>query len=215
MLCSLIKLWGAYSIANSIFGKMFVSDKNEPVAITLSYQNRDVTIVNNKEWTHCFTDHKNVVQLSEDVFKYDHRHHNHYIIGDVNVVDENTKNLKNNNTKKNVPLWVRRENVIHARKQEHKQAHKQQEHHKQAHKQQVHKQAPHKQAYVHNETRLGTQNSTKARRVEIKNNNTNVNQSLHLRHLHKNHQMEKLRKLIKVWLKKIDLATKKLNSLKH
>jgi len=82
MLCSLIKLWGAYSIANSIFGKMFVSDKNEPVAITLSYQNRDVTIVNNKEWTHCFTDHKNVVQLSEDVFKYDHRHHNHYIIGD-------------------------------------------------------------------------------------------------------------------------------------
>jgi len=133
----------------------------------------------------------------------------------INVVDENTKNLKNNNTKKNVPLWVRRENVIHARKQEHKQAHKQQEHHKQAHKQQVHKQAPHKQAYVHNETRLGTQNSTKARRVEIKNNNTNVNQSLHLRHLHKNHQMEKLRKLIKVWLKKIDLATKKLNSLKH
>ena len=90
MLCSLLRLWGAYSIANNMFpsnGKMFISPSEKPVALSLSYGNQDIIIVNDKEWLHCFTeekvkDIKDVHSLSNNVYKYRNDEHDYYIIHD-------------------------------------------------------------------------------------------------------------------------------------
>jgi len=98
MLCSLLKIWSTYSIANAVFpsyGKMFSNQADEPVAMMMSYRHRDVTIVNQKEFIHCFTTeiankaNVPIVSIAPDMFKFttleNDSNFDHYVFFDKNA----------------------------------------------------------------------------------------------------------------------------------
>ena len=76
MLCSLLKIWNAYTIANSSFGRMFSNQANEPVAMMMSYNHRNVAIVNQREYVPCFTTeiatkaNVPVITIAPDMYKF-------------------------------------------------------------------------------------------------------------------------------------------------
>jgi hypothetical protein len=76
MLCSLLKTWNAYTIANSSFGRMFSNQANEPVAMMMSYNHRNVAIVNQREYIPCFTTeiaakaNVPVITIAPDMYKF-------------------------------------------------------------------------------------------------------------------------------------------------
>ena len=98
MLCSLLKIWNTYVIANALFpgyGKMYSTPSDEPVAMTMAYRHREVTIVNQKEYMKCFTtevaDKFNaaVLTVAPDMYKFttslDKAVLDHYIFYDKNA----------------------------------------------------------------------------------------------------------------------------------
>ena len=98
MLCSLLKIWNTYTIANALFpgyGKMYSTPSDEPVAMTMAYRHREVTIVNQKEYMKCFTtevaDKFNaaVLTVAPDMYKFttslDKAVLDHYIFYDKNA----------------------------------------------------------------------------------------------------------------------------------
>ena len=98
MLCSLLKIWNTYTIANALFpgyGKMYSTPSDEPVAMTMAYRHREVTIVNQKEYMKCFTtevaDKFNaaVLTIAPDMYKFttslDKAVLDHYIFYDKNA----------------------------------------------------------------------------------------------------------------------------------
>ena len=98
MLCSLLKIWNTYTIANALFpgyGKMYSTPSDEPVAMTMAYRHREVTIVNHKEYMKCFTtevaDKFNaaVLTIAPDMYKFttslDKAVLDHYIFYDKNA----------------------------------------------------------------------------------------------------------------------------------
>ena len=79
MLCALLKVWQTYSLASGSFpnyGKMYSTQNDEPVAMMMSYRNREVTIVNHKEFMPCFTTevatklNVPVINISPNMFKF-------------------------------------------------------------------------------------------------------------------------------------------------
>lgn len=79
MLCALLKVWQTYSLASGSFpnyGKMYSTKNDEPVAMMMSYRNREVTIVNHKEFMPCFTTevatklNVPVINISPNMFKF-------------------------------------------------------------------------------------------------------------------------------------------------
>lgn len=79
MLCSLLKIWNTYTIANALFpgyGKTYSTPSNEPVAMTMGLRHSEVTIVNQKEYIKCFTtqvaDKFNaaIINIAPDMYKF-------------------------------------------------------------------------------------------------------------------------------------------------
>jgi len=99
MLCALLKVWQTYSLASGSFpnyGKMYSTQNDQPVAMMMSYRNREVTIVNHKEFMPCFTTevanklNVPVINISPDMFKFTHTASNgglfdHYVFYDSNA----------------------------------------------------------------------------------------------------------------------------------
>jgi len=98
MLCSLLKIWNTYVIANALFpgyGKMYSTPSDEPVAMTMAYRHREVTIVNHKEYMKCFTTevankfNAAVITIAPDMYKFttslDKAVLDHYIFYDRNA----------------------------------------------------------------------------------------------------------------------------------
>jgi hypothetical protein len=92
MLCSLLKIWNTYTIANSSFGKMFSNQADEPVAMMMSYNHRDVAIVNQREYVHCFTTevatkaNVPVITISPNMYKFTTENNfDHYVFYDENA----------------------------------------------------------------------------------------------------------------------------------
>ena len=99
MLCALLKVWQTYSLASGSFpnyGKMYSTQTDEPVAMMMSYRNREVTIVNHKEFMPCFTTevatklNVPVINISPNMFKFTNTASNgglfdHYVFYDSNA----------------------------------------------------------------------------------------------------------------------------------
>jgi hypothetical protein len=99
MLCSLLKVWQTYAVVNSSFpnyGKMYTTQTDEPVAMMMSYRHREVTIVNQKDFMHCFTSEvasKNnvpVITIAPDMYKFttivnERDNFDHYVFYDENA----------------------------------------------------------------------------------------------------------------------------------
>lgn len=99
MLCALLKVWQTYSLASGSFpnyGKMYSTQNDEPVAMMMSYRNREVTIVNHKEFMPCFTTevatklNVPVINISPNMFKFTNTASNgglfdHYVFYDSNA----------------------------------------------------------------------------------------------------------------------------------
>ena len=99
MLCHLIRVWKAYAFMTGLFpssGKMYVTPSHEPVAMVMSYQHREIAIVNHREYLPCFTAdaiaHQiPVVRLSPDLSKYTTVNQNQSAIDHYVLFDESAE----------------------------------------------------------------------------------------------------------------------------
>ena len=103
MLCSLLKVLKTYTILSSFYnihGAVHMGPKQSAVAVSMSYDNHHVTIVNDKQYLHCFApvsehDIKNgrfFYKKNDDYVIYD----KHTSIKSITSVSLNTLNALNN-----------------------------------------------------------------------------------------------------------------------
>lgn len=126
MLCSLLKIWETYSIANALFpssGKMFSTQRDEPVAMMMSYRHREVTIVNQKEFLPCFTTevasklNVPVLTIAPDMFKFTTTvpdgNFDHYVFYDENANIKLPPKVEQNKTEQKVTKVIEQFSQTH------------------------------------------------------------------------------------------------------
>ena len=118
MLCSLLKIWNAYTIANS-YGKMFSNQADEPVAMMMSYNHRDVAIVNQREYVRCFTTeiamkaNVPVLTIAPDMYKFTTENIDHYVFFDENASIKLPPKVQENKTIREITRHIEKFSSTH------------------------------------------------------------------------------------------------------
>ena len=83
MICSLLKLVNAYIVMSGLLNGNYYQDQaNKTVGVMMTYQNHEVSIINEPKYINCFKDANKLETLSNNVFKSSTNKFDHYLIFD-------------------------------------------------------------------------------------------------------------------------------------
>ncbi len=84
MLCSLLKMVKAYFVISGLLNSSYyVNSKNQTVGVSITYQNHEISILNDKQYVPCFKNSNDLVTLSPNVYKQAGDKYDHYLIFDT------------------------------------------------------------------------------------------------------------------------------------